>query len=201
MNIIRFILNKIKGFFGEKVSANTLFSVTIWEKEDRDPWTVFFDNREKAEDFQKTAEKMIQYAGRDLRVTIDSGTLNDTSYYYQALIEELGPEVQKYVEANAPEEPADKKNAEIEEDMAEYVVTRAVDGRYEAVVKVPRSMIPAKDAPRDVKQAFVDLLKEKAEEVYYEANFGDMHDVVGSEIVNITDEYDNFIEDGGVMYL
>jgi hypothetical protein len=190
MNIFKTIWNKLKGLFRKKTNG-TYCTVTIWEKEDRDPWTISFDDREKANIFKRTAEKMIQEAGNTtLRVTMDSGRINDTRTYLEALAEELEVEIPK------PEEPKDA-----EEDMAEFFVTRAVDGRYEAVVKVPRSMIPAKDAPRDVKQAFVDLLKEKAEEAYYEANFGDMHDVVGSEIVNITDENDNFIEDGGVMYL
>ena len=190
MNIFKTIRNKLKGLFGKKTDG-TYCTVTIWEKEDRDPWTISFDDREKANVFKRTAEKMIREAGNTtLRVTMDSGRINDTRTYLEALAEELEVEIPK------PEEPKDA-----EEDMVELTVTRAVDGRYETTIQVPRGSVPAKDASTEEKQAFVDLLFGKAEECYWDADFGAMSDIVGDKIVYIEDEEGDFLWEDGRMYL
>lgn len=139
-------------------------TVTIWKKEAMEPRTVAFDDREKAEAYKRKMEEIFMAGGDpDYRVTIDSGDLNDGKTYIEEFSSEMG----------LPDGP----------EMEKITVTFAIDGRYSATVCVPKEIVPPLDAPAAERERFAEAVIKDAETNYYDADFGDLRDIVKAHAI------------------
>ncbi len=160
-------------------------TVTIWQKDDVDPCTVSFDDRDKAEQYKERMEKIFKDGGDPYyRVTIDEGELNNGSNYMHAFASEMGIDI--------PDEPED-----LPEDEKELTVTYAVEGRYFTTVRLPRgTRIPTKNSSREEQEGFIDAVKGASIIDYYDADFGELSDIDGRAIIIEDSEGDIIWEDG-----
>ena len=174
-----------------------IFTVAIWEKEDRDPWITSFDSEEKADAFIRAAKYLISKdKNSDLIVTKDSGT-NNSANYLKELAENLDltdEDLKKAMEIYTGEK---SKTA----DCNKFYVGYAIDARFEAEVCVPKDVTPPpKDAPAEMREKFISLVQEEADNEYYGADFGVLSDVVGNKTVYIQNEKGDFIWEDGHYY-
>lgn len=149
-----------------------IYTATIWQKDEMDPCTVAFDAEEKAQAYKEQMEKIFADGGDTYyRVTLDSCTLNDGREYMNAFASEM--------DVDLPAEP----ETEVEEGE-ELTVSYAVEGRYFATVILPKgTKIPEKNSSREEQKAFIETVKEASIVDYYDADFGELHDIDGRAII------------------